>query len=81
MRTALGSDTKSPKSKAASATYYDDMYVDFNCAMKLLQCGGPLEGVKVWVTNDYQHSGLRDDGANIVCKLVSMAKGSIHVPS
>lgn len=81
MRTALGSDTKSPKSKAASATYYDDMYVDFNCAMKLLQRGGPLEGVKVWVTNDYQHSGLRDDGANIVCKLVSMAKGSIHVPS
>mmetsp|Transcript_36477 Transcript_36477/g.67042 ORF Transcript_36477/g.67042 Transcript_36477/m.67042 type:complete len:654 (+) Transcript_36477:479-2440(+) len=75
------SNGKSPKSKAASATYYDDMYVDFHCAMKLIQRGGPLEGVKVWVTNEHQHSGLRDDGAAIVCKLVSMAKGSIHVPS
>lgn len=82
MRTALGSDSKStPKSKAASATYYGDMYVDFNCAMKLVERGAPLEGVKVWVTNEYQHSGLRDDGAAIVCKLVSMARGSIHVPS
>lgn len=55
--------------------------VDFDLAMKLVARGGPLEGVKVWITNEYQHSGLRDDGANIVCKLVSMAKGTIHVPS
>lgn len=81
MRSALGSGGKVPKSKAASATYYDDLYVDFNCVMRLVQRGAPLEGVKVWVTNEYQHSGLRDDGANILCKLVSMAKGSIHVPS
>ena len=71
---------KSP-TKSASATYFDDMYVDFNCAMKLLQRGGPLEHTKVWVTNEYQHSGLRDDGATIICKLMAMAKGSIHVPS
>lgn len=76
MRAALGSGTK-----AASATYYDDLYVDFNCVMKLLPRGCPLEKVKVWITNEYQHSGLRDDGASIVCKLVSMAKGSVHVPS
>ncbi|KAL7535338.1 hypothetical protein ACHAXR_006431 [Thalassiosira sp. AJA248-18] len=81
MRSALGSVGKTLKSKAASATYYDDMYVDFNCAMKLVKRGAPLEGVKVWVTNEYQHSGLRDDGANIVCRLVGMAKGSIHLPS
>jgi len=83
MRAALlgSGNGEGVKSKAASATYYGDMYVDFDCAMKLVQRGGPLEGVKVWVTNEYQHSGLRDDGAAIVCKLVSMAKGSIHVPS
>ena len=79
MRAALAGT--SAKCKAASATYFDDMYVDFNCAMDLLQRGSPLEGTKVWVTNEYQHSGLRDDGATIICKLVKMAKGAIHVPS
>jgi hypothetical protein len=57
------------------------MYVDFDCAMKLVNRDGPMEGVKVWITNEYQHSGLRDDGANILSKLVSMAKGTVHVPS
>lgn len=68
-------------SRAASATYYGDLYVDFDCAMRVAARGGPLEGTKVWVTNEYQHSGLRDDGAAIVCKLVRMAKGTVHVPS
>lgn len=83
MRTALLGEgaNKPPKSKAASATYYDDMYVDFNCAMKLLGRGAPLEGVKVWITNEYQHSGLRDDGANILSRLVNMAKENVHLPS
>lgn len=69
------------KTKSAAAVYYEDMYVDFDCCMKLVQRGAPLEGVKVWVTNDYQHSGLRDDGATIVKKLLGMAKGCIRVPS
>lgn len=82
MRTALVGNGKIPaKTKSAAAVYYEDMYVDFDCCMKLVQRGMPLEGVKVWVTNEYQHSGLRDDGANIYHKLVSMVKGSIHVPS
>ena len=69
------------KSRAAAACYYDDMYVDFECAMKLVQRGCPLEGVKVYVTNEYQHSGLRDDGANIINKLAAMSKNRLHVPS
>ena len=69
------------KSKAAAAVYYDDMYVDFNASMKVTDQGGPLEQCKVWVTNDYQHSGLRDDGATIFTKLLGMAKGSINTPS
>ena len=70
-----------PKSKAAAAVYYEDMYVDFDCCMKLVQRGMPLEGCKVWVTNEYQHSGLRDDGATIVKKILAMAKSAIYVPS
>lgn len=69
------------KTRASAACYYDDMYVDFELSMKLVQRGCPLEGVKVYVTNEYQHSGLRDDGANIVNKLVAMSKNQLHVPS
>ena len=78
MRTTL---VHKKKTRAAAACYYDDMYVDFECAMKLVQRGCPLEGVKVYVTNEYQHSGLRDDGANIINKLVAMSKNRLHVPS
>ena len=77
MRSVLGSRT----STAAAAVYYDDLYVDFNACMKVCQRGGPLEKCKVWMTNDYQHSGLRDDGATIFNKLLGMAKGSVGTPS
>ena len=68
-------------SKAAAAVYYDDLYVDFDSCMKVTKRGGPLEKCKVWITNDYQHSGLRDDGATIFSKLLGMAKGSTGTPS
>jgi len=67
--------------KAAAAVYYDDMYVDFDCSMAVAARGGPLEHCKVYVTNEYQHSGLRDAGASIFVKLLGMAKGSVRTPS
>ena len=57
------------------------MYVDFDIAMKVVKCGQPLENCKVWVSNEYQHSGLRDDGSLIFNKLLGMAKGEIGIPS
>lgn len=80
MRKALAVDGTGT-SKAAAALYYDDMYVDFNYAMKLTKRGEPLENCKVWVSNEYQHSGLRDDGSSIFNKLLGMAKGEIGIPS
>lgn len=68
-------------SRAAAAVYLDDMYVDFNACQKVTKRGGPLEKCKIWVTNDFQHCGLRDDGANIFTKLYGMATGSIRTPS
>ena len=77
MRTVLASG----KTKSAAAVYYDDIYVDFDCCMKLTARGGPLEKVKVYINNDYQHSGLRDDGSSIFTKLHGMALGSVRTPS
>lgn len=72
---------ESEKTRAAAAVYVDDMYVDFDCCRKLTSRGGPLEKFKVWITNDYQHSGLRDDGANVFKKIHGMATGLIRTPS
>mmetsp|Transcript_12891 Transcript_12891/g.24208 ORF Transcript_12891/g.24208 Transcript_12891/m.24208 type:complete len:754 (-) Transcript_12891:120-2381(-) len=80
MRKALAVDGTCT-SKAAAALYYDDMYVDFDFAMKVAKRGGPLENCRVWVSNEYQHSGLRDDGSSIFNKLLGMAKGEIGIPS
>lgn len=78
MRSVLSSG----KSKAAAAVYVDDMYVDFDACMKVAkQRGSPMYGCKMYITNEYQHSGLRDDGASIFKKLMGMAKGTIRVPS
>ena len=77
MRKVLGDGT----SRAAAVAYYGDLYVDFDLTMKVAARGGPLEKCKVYVTNEYQHGGLRDDGANIFAKLYGMATGSVRVPS
>lgn len=69
------------RSRAAAACYLDDMYVDWDCSKKVLARGGPLEKCKAYVTNEYQHSGLRDNGANIFAKLHGMATGSVRTPS
>lgn len=68
-------------SRAAAAVYYEDMYVDFDASMLVTKRGAPLEKCKVWVSNEYQHSGLRDNGAGVFTKLHGMALGNIRTPS
>ncbi len=69
------------KSRAAAAVYYEDMYVDFDHSMAVAARGGPLQDCKLYITNEYQHSGVRDDGASIFNKLHGMASGTIRTPS
>lgn len=69
------------KCKAAAVVYHEDMFVDFDACMKVTSRGGPLQHCKIWVTNEYQHSGVRDDGARIFARLHSMATGSLRIPS
>ena len=35
----------------------------------------------VWVTNEFQHSGLRDDGARVFSTLLAMSRGELPIPS
>ncbi|KAA6418622.1 MAG: peptidase family [Trebouxia sp. A1-2] len=68
--TALGKN----QVPVASATYYEDLYVDFELAQ---ETASKILGVRQWVTNEYMHSGIRDDGARILERLLGIVRGSI----
>ena len=41
------------------------------------QTAASIGGIRQWVTNEYMHSGLRDDGTTIFDKLLGMTRNSI----
>lgn len=56
----------------AAAVYYEDMYVNFKLAM---ETASKISGIRLWVTNEYMHSGLRDSGSHVFDQLMSMLHG------
>lgn len=56
----------------AAAVYYEDMYVNFNIAM---ETASEIAGIRLWVTNEYMHSGLRDGGSQVFDQLIAMLQG------
>eukprot|EP00878_Enallax_costatus_P015971 GHUV01016746.1.p1 GENE.GHUV01016746.1~~GHUV01016746.1.p1 ORF type:complete len:163 (+),score=55.11 GHUV01016746.1:111-599(+) len=58
----------------AAATYLEDMYVDYNLVQETL---GQTAGVRQWVTNEYKHSGIRDDGNRILERLLNIVRDGI----
>jgi hypothetical protein len=55
----------------AAASYVEDMYVDLNLVQETVAGVG---GARQWVTNEYKHSGIRDDGARIIDRLLGMVR-------
>ncbi len=58
----------------AAAVYFDDMYVD---AGLQLETAARVGNVRTWVTNEYEHDGLRADGARVLARLMDMRAGRI----
>lgn len=58
----------------AAAVYLEDMYVDYDLAQ---ETAGHVRGLRQWVTSEYKHSGIRDDGARILDRLLGMARDMI----
>lgn len=56
----------------AAAVYYEDLYVNFGISVAT---ASQIAGIRPWVTNEYLHSGLREDGARILDQLLGMLKG------
>ncbi|KAB1219501.1 Proline iminopeptidase [Morella rubra] len=56
----------------AAAVYYEDMYVNFKLAM---ETASQIAGIRLWITNEYMHSGLRDGGGQVFEHLMGMLNG------
>jgi hypothetical protein len=56
----------------AAAIYYNDMYVERTLSEETAQ---NIRGIKLWVTNEYEHNGLRVDGEKVVGRLLGMLHG------
>jgi pimeloyl-ACP methyl ester carboxylesterase len=59
---------------AAAAIYADDPYVEREFSE---ETAAQIRGLRPWVTNEYEHNGLRADGARILGRLIDLARDRI----
>lgn len=57
-----------------AAVYYDDMYVETGYTEHSAR---NIANSKLWITNEYDHDGIRQDGARILDRLLQMLHGEI----
>jgi len=58
----------------AAAIYYNDMYVERTFSEETAR---NIRGIKLWVTDEYEHDGLRLDGEKVLGRLLDMLHGEI----
>jgi hypothetical protein len=56
----------------AAAIYAEDMYVERALSE---EAAGQIRGLRAWLTNEYEHNGLRADGARVLGHLIDLARG------
>ena len=56
----------------AAAIYVNDMYVERRFSE---ETAAWIRGARAWITNEYEHNGLRVDGARILGRLIDLARG------
>ena len=58
----------------AATIYVDDLYVERAFAE---ETAGAIRGLRPWITNEYEHNGLRADGERVVGRLIDMVRGRV----
>jgi pimeloyl-ACP methyl ester carboxylesterase len=58
----------------AAAIYAEDAYVDRTFSE---ETAAMIHTMRTWLTNEYEHNGLRVDGANILDRLIGMVRGTV----
>jgi len=56
----------------AAAVYAEDMYVDRAFSE---ETAAHIGGLRPWLTNEYEHNGLRADGGRVLGRLLDLARG------
>jgi len=56
----------------AATIYTNDLYVEREFAE---QTARQIRGLKPWITNEYEHNGLRADGERVLGRLIDLARG------
>jgi pimeloyl-ACP methyl ester carboxylesterase len=56
----------------AATIYVTDLYVDRKFAEETAVA---IRGLRPWITNEYEHNGLRADGERIVGRLIDLVRG------
>ncbi|MCA0936775.1 alpha/beta hydrolase [Vibrio alginolyticus] len=63
------SQLKENKVPVSCAVYADDMFVEMDISRETLSL---MPNSKAWITNEYEHNGLRADGERILDTLIAM---------
>ncbi|MFF1480842.1 alpha/beta fold hydrolase [Streptomyces sp. NPDC058301] len=58
----------------AAAVYHDDMYVD---TAQSLATARAVRGLRTWVTDEYEHDGVRAGGARVLDRLLALVRGEL----
>ncbi|MFB7216180.1 alpha/beta fold hydrolase [Streptomyces sp. NPDC056255] len=58
----------------AAAVYHDDMYVDTAHA---LRTAASIRGLRTWVTDEYEHDGLRAGGSRVLDRLLALVRDEV----
>jgi len=56
----------------AAVIYANDMYVDRELSE---ETAGRVRNLRPWLTNEYEHDGIRVDGTRILDRLISLVRG------
>jgi pimeloyl-ACP methyl ester carboxylesterase len=59
---------------AAAAVYFEDMYVPTQFS---LRTAAAVRGLRPWVTNEYEHDGLRVSNGGVLDRLMSLVRGEL----
>ncbi|MGW4031738.1 alpha/beta fold hydrolase [Streptomyces sp. NPDC004838] len=58
----------------AAAVYHDDMYVDTDHSLRTARS---IRGLRTWVTDEYEHDGVRASGPRVLDRLIALARGEV----
>ncbi|TPQ18028.1 alpha/beta fold hydrolase [Streptomyces sporangiiformans] len=58
----------------AAAVYHDDMYVDTEHALRTAR---GIRGLRTWVTDEFEHDGVRAGGPRVLDRLIALARDEI----